>query len=132
MERLKYLIDSNSVIDYLGNKIPTYGMAFMNEVFNKMNPSISIITKIEVLGFNAPEEHTQLLRDAIKNIDVIDLNSAIADRTILIRKLHKMKLPDAIISATALEYGLILITRNISDFRNLAGLTIIDPHQFSV
>jgi predicted nucleic acid-binding protein len=38
------------------------------------------------------------------------------------------RLPDAIIAATALVYDLVLISRNISDFKNIDGLQVIDPH----
>ncbi|HAL83190.1 MAG TPA: hypothetical protein DCO83_13965 [Mucilaginibacter sp.] len=48
--------------------------------------------------------------------------------TIELRKKYKIKLPDALIAATALHYRLILITRNISDFNKIAGLKIINPH----
>ena len=51
----QYLIDSNSVIDYLGGKTPPAGTAFINEVVNGIY-KISIITKIELLGYNIPEK----------------------------------------------------------------------------
>lgn len=51
MEQPNYLIDTNAVIDYLGRKLPDYGMSFMNTVIDAV-PNVSIITKIEVLGFN--------------------------------------------------------------------------------
>jgi len=38
-----------------------------------------------------------------------------------------MKLGDAIIAATALEYGLPLATRNTVDFRHIDSLQIINP-----
>jgi len=41
---------------------------------------------------------------------------------------YKIKLPDAIIAATAIVYDLILVTRNISDFKNIDGLHVVDPH----
>lgn len=56
MERSMYLMDTNSVIDYLGNKLPATGMDFMNGIMDAV-PNISVITKIEVLGFNAPDPH---------------------------------------------------------------------------
>jgi hypothetical protein len=46
----QYLIDSNSLIDYLVGKLPPKGMDFMNKVINII-PVISVITKIEVLGY---------------------------------------------------------------------------------
>jgi predicted nucleic acid-binding protein len=126
MERRRYLIDSNVVIDYLGNKIPSPGMALMNDVLDT-DPNVSVITKIEILGFNAPKEHQQLLESFMNDVNIIDLGTAIVDRTIAVRKSFKTKLPDAIIAATALVINSTLITRNTSDFKNIEGLDILDP-----
>jgi len=38
-----------------------------------------------------------------------------------------MKLGDAVIAATALEYGVPLVTRNVDDFKHIPGLQIINP-----
>lgn len=127
MEQPQYLIDTNTVIDYLGNKLPVTGMHFMNSVINAV-PNISVITKIEVLGFNAPDEHYQLLASFMADATVFDLTDSIVDTSIDIRKKHKTKLPDAIIAATAMVYGLILISRNIADFKNILGIQVLDPH----
>ncbi|MBS1751893.1 MAG: hypothetical protein JST63_18485 [Bacteroidetes bacterium] len=43
------------------------------------------------------------------------------------RKTYNIKLPDAIIAATALSYELILITRNTIDFKNINNLKLINP-----
>lgn len=40
-------------------------------------------------------------------------------------------LPDAIIAATALCYGLELVTRNVKDFAKIRGLSIVNPYEFS-
>jgi toxin FitB len=58
---------------------------------------------------------------------VIGLNDDIVDKTIAIRKTQRIKLPDAIVAATALVYALILVTRNTLDFKNIRGLKLIDP-----
>jgi len=128
MERPQYLIDTNAIIDYLENKLPASGLALMNEALDtKCN--VSIITKIEILVFNTTAEHYLLLENFLDDVEIIDLTSAIADRTIAIRKLYKIKLPDAIIAATALVYKLTLVTRNVADFKRINGIKIIDPHQ---
>ena len=54
MGQSQYLIDTNSVIDYLGKKISPSGMDFMNGVMDS-GPNISVITKIEVLGLFSPK-----------------------------------------------------------------------------
>ncbi len=127
MEQQQYLIDTNVVIDYLGKILPAAGMDFMDGVIDA-GPNLSVVTKIEMLGFNAPPEHYQLLSNFIKDATVIDLTNNIVDSTIDIRKKYKTKLPDAIIAATALVHNMILITRNISDFRYVKSLPVIDPH----
>jgi predicted nucleic acid-binding protein len=128
MEQPQYLIDTNVVIDYLGKKFPVTGMDFMDRVINAV-PNVSVVTKIEVLGFNTLDEHYQLLIDFMDDATVLDLTDNIVDQSIDIRKKHKTKLPDAIIAATALVYGLVLISRNTSDFKNIQNLQVIDPHK---
>lgn len=129
MEQSQYLIDTNAIIDYLGQKLPPAGMEFMNPILDNV-PNVSVISKIEVLGFNASEQYCLLLSDFMYDVIVLDLTSPIVDVCIDIRKKNKTKLPDAIIAATALVYDLVLITRNISDFKNIQGLKVINPHSF--
>jgi predicted nucleic acid-binding protein len=126
MEQPQYLIDTNAVIDYLGQKLPTSGMDFMNNIIDEV-PNISVVTKIEVLGFNAPSEHYQLLKDFMSDATIFELSENIVDATINLRKNHKTKLPDAIIAATALVYDLVIISRNVADFKNIQGLVTINP-----
>jgi len=127
MEQLNYLIDTNVIIDYLGNKISQSGMQFMNTVIDAV-PNISIITKIEVLGFNTTKSEYQILIDFMDDSNVIELSKNVADICIEIRKRNKIKLPDAIIASTALASNSALITRNIADFKNINGLIVINPH----
>ena len=123
----QYLIDTNTVIDYLGRNLPEPVMTFLDEILDAA-PVVSVITKIEVLGFNAPIEYRILLESFIADLTIIDLTSAIVEQTIAIRKNYKTKLPDAIIAATALVHNLTLITRNTSDFKNILDLKCIDPY----
>jgi predicted nucleic acid-binding protein len=60
---------------------------------------------------------------------VIELEQPIKLKTAELRKTHKIKLPDAIIAGTALTYNLTLITRNISDFKNMEGLKVVNPFE---
>ncbi|MDR9364048.1 MAG: PIN domain-containing protein [Balneolaceae bacterium] len=59
---------------------------------------------------------------------VLYLTEEIAQECINIRKQQSIKLPDAIIAATALVYDMKLITRNISDFKNIHTLNVVNPH----
>lgn len=90
---------------------------------------ISVISKIEALGFNFShlEEH-QMLLSLCKEIPVVPLTDKIAETTISIRQKYKIKLPDAIIYATALVEHQSLLTNNIDDFKKLDGrVQLIDP-----
>jgi predicted nucleic acid-binding protein len=127
----RYLIDSNAVIDYMSGELPNDGMMFMNTVINSI-PVISIISKIEVLGYNTSQEAYQLLLDFIEDSTVIKLSESIVNKTISLRREYKIKIPDAIIAATAIENKMLLITRNTKDFIKIQGLVIIDPHKLAL
>ena len=58
----RYLVDSNVVIGYLDNKIHKKGMNFINALVDD-TPNISVITKIELLRFNAPPGAYSILTD---------------------------------------------------------------------
>ncbi len=61
---------------------------------------------------------------------VFPLDNDVTQKTIELRRIHKkLKLGDAIIAATALIHNFTLISRNLSDFKNIIGLSVIDPHQ---
>jgi len=89
----------------------------------------SVIVKIEVLGYIEPSpEKIQLLTEFIDTAKVLSLDDTITQKTIELRRIKKIKLGDAIIAATALVYDLVVISRNTSDFKNIHGLKVFDPH----
>jgi len=100
---------------------------FMNDIIDEV-PNISVVTKIEVLGFNAPEKEYQLLSDFMNDAVVLDLADDVVDACIVIRKKYMTKLPDAIIASTALVFNMILISRNFSDFKNIKELKVVNPY----
>lgn len=70
----------------------------------------------------------QLLTEFMDTATVLPLDNTITHKTIELRRIKKIKLADAIIAATALIYGLIIVSRNTSDFNNITGLKVINPH----
>jgi predicted nucleic acid-binding protein len=123
----KYLIDTNVIIDYTRNSFDQKAEAFIEPIFNT-DFNISVIVKIETLGFNDVPDKMGLLTEFINTANIIPLNDAITQQTIDLRKVKKLKLADAIIAATALVYNLTIITRNIADFKNIDGITCINPY----
>jgi predicted nucleic acid-binding protein len=99
-----------------------------NRVLNKAS-AISIITRIEVLGFKfqKDDEH-QLLLSICNELKIIPLTDSIAEETIRIRRNNRVKLPDAIIFATALVEQVPLLTNNIKDFKAInSEVELINP-----
>lgn len=85
---------------------------------------------MELLGWPYATENQALVLKQFANASIVhNLEETIIVQTIELRKAYKIKLPDAIIAATALESGLALISRNIKDFKNIANLKLIDPYR---
>ena len=125
---IKYIWDTNTVIYYLQQQFPPSAEKFMDKIVNEARPVISAITEIELLCWkSASEKDLEVLHNFIDDALVIELEQPIKYKTADIRKKHKIKLPDAIISATALVYELSLISRNVSDFKNIDGMQLINP-----
>jgi hypothetical protein len=126
---IRYLWDTNTAIYYLQQQFPPTAEKFIDELLKVEQPIISAITEIELLCWKtASEKDLAVLHSFINDILVIELERPIKLKTADIRKQHKIKLPDAIIAATALVYGLTLVTRNIDDFKNIEGLDVVNPY----
>lgn len=123
----KYLLDSNTVIYLLSNFLPETTSQKIQSIIDTDDYFLSVITRMEVLGFNGDSNEMELANEFITDSIVIGLEEAIILRTITLRKQQKIKLPDAIIAATALVHHLTLVTRNIEDFKSIPGLTMVDP-----
>lgn len=120
----KYLIDTNILIDAQMKKLPEKGIKFLTDIINQ-DFTVSFITYIEFLGY---KDISQAIKDFITMADVIEINKTIIDTCITLRKTQSIKLPDAIIAATAIVFNLVLISRNTSDFKNVPNLQVINPH----
>ena len=122
----EYLLDSNVIVGYLAGKIPLHGMEAVSNMVNK-TPRISVISQIEVLRFNDTPENEAILADFINASIIYPLDHSVVRRTIELCKQSRIKLPDAIIAATALNENLVLVTRNTDDFKNIPGLIVFNP-----
>lgn len=125
---IKYLWDTNTAIYYLQQQFPSSAEKFMDELLKEKQPVISAITEIELLCWKtATDKDLDVLHNFISDALVIELEQPIKLKTADIRKAYRIKLPDAIIAATAIVYDLILLTRNTSDFANIAELNTTNP-----
>ena len=124
----RYLLDTNAVLDFMGKKLPAKSQFFLSEIIDD-ELNISAINKIELLGFSFVE---QSLIDAVSAAEIYPINDQTIDMTIDLRKKYKIKLPDAIVAATAIINGFTVITHNIKDFQKITELQIIDSYNFNV
>lgn len=123
----RFLLDTNSVIYYLDNALPNSAMNFLDNALD-IESNISVISKIELLGWTPPDNISlQPVQTFVDSSKVLPLDEIVVQKTIEIRRIKKIKLPDAVIAATALIYGFEIISRNISDFSGIEGLTCYDP-----
>jgi toxin FitB len=115
------VLDSNIFI-YLAN-----GVLDRKVIINE-DISHASITKIESLGFSRIHANELLLLEALfsESYD-LPLTEGIVERAVKLRQAKNMSLGDAIIAATALEYGYKLWTANIEDFAHIEGLHIRNP-----
>jgi len=94
--------------------------------------NLSVINQIEALGFNFEnQEEAQKCLQFVNASTVYALNDQVVNQTIALRKQLKIKLPDAIVAATALTQGLAVLTRNAADFQKIPGLTVVNPFELS-
>jgi len=118
----RYLIDTNVVIDFLVNRLSPKGRKLVAHCIDD-DPCISVISKIELLGFRLVSTE---IKDFVKSSLVIGLTDEIIDQTISLRKTYKIQLPDAVIASTAIVLGLTVLTRNFSDFKRIKDLNVLD------
>lgn len=67
-------------------------------------------------------------RDFVNDCQGFDLSEAIVRHTIALCKSRSIKIPYAIIAATALTHKLALLTNNTKNLLNISGFTVVDPH----
>jgi predicted nucleic acid-binding protein len=124
----RYLLDSNTVIDFIGGLFPSQTTPWLNQIIDE-EINVSVITKIEVLSFDPDkDDNYHVLTDFFEISNIFDISNDIVNKTIQIRQKQKIKMPDAIIAATALVNKMILVSRNIKDFINIPNLQTINPY----
>ena len=107
---VKALFDTNILIDYL-NAIPQARREFARYD----DRAISVITWMEVMvGAEASVE--KATRAFLDSFIMIGLNDTVAASAVNLRRAHRIKLPDAVVWASAQTQARLLVTRNTKDF----------------
>jgi predicted nucleic acid-binding protein len=125
---MRWLLDSNVLIDALAG-LP-HGVRVLREA--RQRPGVwviySAITRIEVLGFpNLSEQEESAIKRLLNEFEEVPISNAVIERTIQIRKSARIRVPDALIAASAETSQALVVTRNTGDFKRVAGLTVVHP-----
>lgn len=128
MSTNEYLIDTNILIYH--TKGSQHTIAFITDLINKHAFNISILTKIEFLGWDkhTPDGYEKCKR-LLDRATIYSLDDTIADKTIELKRKLNIKLADAIIAATAISNNLKLLTRNVDDFKMIDEIEVINPFE---
>ncbi len=125
----RYLIDTNVAIEYVGGLLPEKAMKMLDGIIDDKF-YFSVINKIELLGFSGiSKNEEEIFQKFINAANVLGLYEDVVNQTIFLRKKHKIKIPDAIIAATALVNNLVLLTRNTKDFKSIDNLKVVNMHE---
>ncbi len=109
---VRILFDSSIVIDALN------GIERASEEFAAADEHFaSVITRIEVLAGCKSRESEAQAKAILADLVLLELSNEVAEEAIRIRRAGRLRLPDAVILATARVHGLTLSTRNTKDFR---------------
>jgi len=122
----KWVLDTNVIIGFInGAEAAARLIAGRGEA----ELCASVITRTELLSLRGlPPEEEKRIRQFLRYVNVIDFNEQVEAATIALRRFTQLKLPDAIIAATAVSLGAPLFSFD----RRLAslgwpGLRIVIP-----
>ena len=102
---MKSVLDTNAILYLLGGKLA--------EGLPAAAYYISVISEIEVLSYPSLDASAyDQIQEFLSAVTVIGLDDEVKDQAIRLRRQHQLKLPDAIVAATALSLGARLITND--------------------
>jgi len=124
MSGKRYVLDTNAIVALLqGNSQITQLLQDANWV------GISVISQIEFLAFSGlSEADRQLFQQFLQRVKCAGLvanDSMLIEKIIQIRQQYRLKLPDAIIAAVAIQNSANLVTAD-SEFTKVSLLTVIN------
>lgn len=113
MSGVKYLLDTNYILGLL-KSTPEVLSEVTGRAILTVECGYSAITRMELLGFPGITTAEELLiQERLAQLTYWPLTSTIEDVAIAVRRTRKVKLPDAIIAATAIHLQLELLTLDV-------------------
>lgn len=108
----RILVDSDVFVDHL--------RGHRRFVPGRDTVHYSSVTRAELFAGRATQE--AVVRRLLEAFVELPVDRPVAERAGRLRRKADIRLPDALIAATALEHRLVLVTRNTRDFAPVTGL----------
>ena len=108
---MRALFDTNILIDYL-NGVDEAAI----EIARPAERLVSIVTWMEVLAGARDDSEEEVIEMFLRDFRVVDLTRRVAREAVEIRRARRIRLPDAIVWASARAESAALVTRNTKDF----------------
>ena len=105
------LFDTNILVDYLSG-VP----AAKAEIDRHRHKLVSIVSWMELLAGAHHDEERDVIEMFLRDFRVVDLTRGVARDAVTIRASHRLKLPDAIVWASARAESALLVTRDRKAF----------------
>ena len=114
-----FLVDTNMLILLIN------GNDRVAELLDGCRLYISFITELELLSAQGLQQNQiETIESLLADCTIVDINPVIKNSAISIRRRNRIKLPDAIIAATAITQEIPLLTAD-KGFKPLDDLTLI-------
>src|ERR1700722_2432648 len=127
----RFLIDTSAIIKYLNETLSEEGLSFIDKVIERES-IISFVTEIELQVWNPPNpDDLKIFQVFVSKSSIVGISDDIIQDTIRIRKSFKIKLPDALIAATAISNDLTLVADNDKDFKQIPNLKYINGNKIA-
>lgn len=110
MSGIKYLLDTNLVLGLLKASPEVVDMVASRGLLAS-NCAYSAVTRMELLGYpNMTDGEKRVITDRLSKFIYLPITVEIEDLALVLRRTRKVKLPDALVTATAMHHGLELLT----------------------
>lgn len=110
MNGIKYVLDTNIIIG-MYERSPTVISLLKSKQVAINECTYSSVTRMELLGFpGITSNELNIISSLLEQMSQLSIDRAIEDKTIQLKQQHRIKLPDAIILATAMQYNIELLT----------------------
>ena len=124
---VRYLYDTNIFLYHLSGE-PKVHRLFDKQFLEDNHVGTSRMIRIELLSFPelTPKEEN-IIEEMLGQFTMVPISNEIEDIAIYLRRKYSLRIPDAIIAATAYQSSSTLVTHDVKDFKRVTEIRVYDP-----